>query len=64
MERVWARMSSPLGDYSGFLPGDAGLAMIVSPTLRQFLVSALILICFTAALSVASGLALIKRDVE
>jgi hypothetical protein len=36
----------------------------VSPTLRQFLVSALILICFTAALSVASALALMKRDVD
>jgi ABC-2 type transport system permease protein len=57
-------LKSQLGDYSGFLPGDAGLSMIVSPTLRQFLVSALILICITGALSVASALALSKRDVE
>jgi hypothetical protein len=57
-------LQSRLGDFSDVLPGDAGLTMVIGSTLRQVLTGALILLTFTAALSVVSALALKKRDVD
>ena len=57
-------LKSRLGDFSDLLPGDAGLTMLVGSSVRQVLVGALILLCFAAALSGASALALTRRDVD
>jgi ABC-type transport system involved in multi-copper enzyme maturation permease subunit len=57
-------LQSRLGDYSDLLPGDAGLTMVIGSTVRQAAIGALILLTFTAALSVVGALALKKRDVD
>ena len=57
-------LHSRLGDFSDALPGDAGLTMVTGLTSRQAAIGALILLTFTAALSVVAVLAFKKRDVD
>jgi ABC-2 type transport system permease protein len=52
-----------LGDLGGYLPGEAGLALAVSPSARFVVVAALTLAAYAVVAAGAGALVLKRRDV-
>jgi ABC-2 type transport system permease protein len=53
-----------LGDFAGYLPGQAGLGLVVAPTGRFLLTTALTLAVYALASTTAGALTMGRRDVS